>query len=126
MAVKQTSVPQGARLDTCSLSSARTNLSQDEEKYIDGKGVNWEKNAIEREDTNLTLPSYKRGESLPVYVDEDGSEVYNTPVSTAKDLVTEVIHARDDPTLNPWTFRVWFLGSFSQKDPHTRRLRRQS
>jgi hypothetical protein len=46
----------------------------------------------------------------PRSIDEEGSETYNTPAETAKDLVTEVLHAEDDPTLNPWTFRVWFLG----------------
>ena len=45
----------------------------------------------------------------PTY-DDDGEIHYTTPAQTARDLVTEVIHARDDPTLNPWTFRVWFLG----------------
>jgi hypothetical protein len=43
-------------------------------------------------------------------IGEEDSETYNTPAETAKDLVTEVIHAEDDPTLNAWTFRVWFLG----------------
>ena len=45
----------------------------------------------------------------PTY-DDDGEIHYAVPAKTARDLVTEVIHARDDPTLNPWTFRVWFLG----------------
>ena len=31
-------------------------------------------------------------------------------VSTAKDLVTHVLHVDDDPTLSPWTFRMMFLG----------------
>ncbi|KAF2665474.1 OPT superfamily oligopeptide transporter [Microthyrium microscopicum] len=47
---------------------------------------------------------------LPVILDEDGEEQYNAPAETAKDLITEVIHVTDDPTLNPWTFRTWFLG----------------
>jgi hypothetical protein len=46
----------------------------------------------------------------PRSIGEEDSETYNTPAETAKDLVTEVIHAEDDPTLNAWTFRVWFLG----------------
>jgi hypothetical protein len=46
----------------------------------------------------------------PTY-DEDGEIHYTEPATTARDLVTEVIHARDDPTLNPWTFRTWFLGA---------------
>lgn len=28
----------------------------------------------------------------------------------AEDLVTNVIHCEDDPTINPWTFRMFFLG----------------
>jgi hypothetical protein len=44
---------------------------------------------------------------------EGGVENYNTPAETANDLITEVIHVRDDPSLNPWTFRVWFLGTYS-------------
>jgi OPT oligopeptide transporter protein len=27
-----------------------------------------------------------------------------------RDLVTEVLSLEDDPTLNPWTFRMWFIG----------------
>ena len=32
-------------------------------------------------------------------------------LSTAEDIVTTVIHVDDDPTLNPWTFRMFFIGS---------------
>lgn len=31
-------------------------------------------------------------------------------VQDAKELVTHVLHVDDDPTLNPWTFRAFFLG----------------
>ena len=31
-------------------------------------------------------------------------------VSTAEDIVTKVLHVDDDTTLNPWTFRMFFLG----------------
>jgi hypothetical protein len=110
MASERPNAQAAARLEDRSLPSARTNLSRDEENFFDDKGANWEKKILEREDTNLTLPEYKATNSLPIYFEEDGSELYNNPVETAKDLVTEVIHARDDPTLNPWTFRVWFLG----------------
>jgi hypothetical protein len=37
-------------------------------------------------------------------------ENWNGPAETARDFVTEIIHAEDDPSLNPWTFRTWFLG----------------
>jgi hypothetical protein len=91
--------------------TSQTTLSPDEEKFIDFKGADWEKRPLERGDTNLTaLPRYKTA-SLPLYDEEEGgSGHYNAPVESAKDLVTEVIHARDDSTLNAWTFRVWFLG----------------
>jgi len=51
-----------------------------------------------------------RQEISPVDLEDDGSEIYKLPPETAEDFVTEVIHARDDPTLNPWTFRTVFLG----------------
>jgi hypothetical protein len=31
-------------------------------------------------------------------------------LETAEDIVTTVIHVDDDPTLNPWTFRMFFIG----------------
>ncbi len=31
-------------------------------------------------------------------------------VQDAEELVTHVLHVDDDPTLNPWTFRAFFLG----------------
>jgi hypothetical protein len=46
----------------------------------------------------------------PIPYDPEVEEHYNAPAETAEDLITEVIHATDDPTLNPWTFRAWFLG----------------
>jgi hypothetical protein len=46
----------------------------------------------------------------PIPYDPEAEEHYTAPAETAEDLVTEVIHATDDPTLNPWTFRAWFLG----------------
>ncbi|TID15601.1 OPT superfamily oligopeptide transporter [Venturia nashicola] len=56
------------------------------------------------EESESTLPSYRNP------LDEHGSAQFDAPAETAKDLATEVIHAEDDPGLNPWTFRVWFLG----------------
>jgi hypothetical protein len=31
-------------------------------------------------------------------------------LKTARDLVTEVLLVEDDPSVNPWTFRMWFIG----------------
>ncbi|KAF8853981.1 OPT superfamily oligopeptide transporter [Acephala macrosclerotiorum] len=54
--------------------------------------------------------SIVRDDIAPAYV-EDYEEHYKLAPETAEDFVTEVIHARDDPTLNPWTFRTLFLGT---------------
>jgi hypothetical protein len=53
------------------------------------------------------------GIDLPVYeVDAAGDRREATGiVETAEDLVTRVIDLEDDPTQNPWTFRVFFLGT---------------
>jgi hypothetical protein len=64
------------------------------------------KSAIHLQDEELFSHS-----EHPAYYDENSEEHYNVPATTAKDLVTEVIHAQDDPSLNPWTFRTWFLGA---------------
>lgn len=44
--------------------------------------------------------------------DSDEEFVRNAPARTATDFITEVIHAEDDPSLNPWTFRTWFVGAW--------------
>jgi hypothetical protein len=31
-------------------------------------------------------------------------------IDSPRDLVSEVLVLEDDPSLNPWTFRMWFLG----------------
>lgn len=60
----------------------------------------------------------EKGESATV--DEDALPVYNAEaedhfgetivVETAKDLVTHILHVQDDPSLNPWTFRMFLIG----------------
>jgi hypothetical protein len=30
--------------------------------------------------------------------------------TTGREIVAEVLRAEDDPTVNPWTFRMWFIG----------------
>lgn len=34
---------------------------------------------------------------------------------TAKDIVTHVLHVDDDKSLNPWTFRMFFIGKLLLK-----------
>jgi len=50
------------------------------------------------------------GGAPPVYDEEAGEGEGHLHVASAKELVTNVLHVDDDPTLNPWTFRMWFLG----------------
>jgi hypothetical protein len=66
--------------------------------------------SIHTEARNEWIDPARSDAPSPGYLGEDGEEHYNAPAETAEDLITEVIHVRDDPTLNPWTFRVWFLG----------------
>jgi hypothetical protein len=51
---------------------------------------------------------------FPEYRDEEGQHESAIHLDTAKDIVTTVIDLDDDPTLNPWTFRTFFLGGSSQ------------
>ena len=47
----------------------------------------------------------------PIYNAEGDDHFGETAVlTTAKDLVTHIIHVQDDPSLNPWTFRMFFIG----------------
>ena len=51
---------------------------------------------------------------LPAYNPELDNHFGEADVLTdAKDIVTHVLHVEDDPTLSPWTFRMWFLGMLS-------------
>lgn len=46
---------------------------------------------------------------LPHYHDEEGRDD-QIHVDTVEEIVKSVITVEDDPTLNPWTFRVFFIG----------------
>jgi hypothetical protein len=50
---------------------------------------------------------------VSVYEDEDGDIIRATPAGTADSFITQIITAEDNPTLNPWTFRTWFIGSLT-------------
>jgi hypothetical protein len=41
---------------------------------------------------------------------EEDKRLKKPPPSTARELVTEILRVEDDPTVNPWTFRMWFIG----------------
>lgn len=67
-----------------------------------------------------TKPSSISKESLAQAYDVEASsnDDDNVVVSTAEEIVTKVIHVEDDPTLNPWTFRMFFLGVYRQEQHH--------
>jgi hypothetical protein len=41
---------------------------------------------------------------------EDVKPAKKDRLKSARDLVTEVLLVEDDPSVNPWTFRMWFIG----------------
>jgi hypothetical protein len=73
-----------------------------------------ERPAVPKGDSNQMTDDFSISPAIKSPVipyDGEDEEHYNAPAETAEDLITEVIHATDDPTLNPWTFRTWFLGA---------------
>ncbi len=58
------------------------------------------------------ISSVQKGRRASAYEDEDGLAVRTTATETAEDFAT-LISTKDDPTLNPWTFRTWFVGLLS-------------
>ena len=52
-------------------------------------------------------------DDLPAYDGEDDFDRGRIKsVSTPADIVTSVLHVDDDPSINPWTFRMFFLGEY--------------
>jgi hypothetical protein len=49
----------------------------------------------------------RQGDIETATVDADSEEAI---LSDERDIATNVISVDDDPTLNPWTFRAFFLG----------------
>ena len=43
--------------------------------------------------------------------DPESHKAKHEAVETDLQLVTRVLSVEDDPTENPWTFRMWFLGT---------------
>ncbi len=52
---------------------------------------------------------------MPAYTDVEGQEG-EIHLDTAADIVTQVIDLDDDPSLNPWTFRMFFIGAAALSD----------
>jgi hypothetical protein len=69
---------------------------------------NSESPAIYTED----LDSEKREVQVDVAesLEQDSGQKHVKPPDTARDLVAEILVVEDDPAVNPWTFRMWFIG----------------
>jgi hypothetical protein len=80
-----------------------------------GNGIESAKNGDEKvlDSTPIGEPFEAKtsGTDLPVYETDDYARRKSAVVTTAEDLITRVIDLEDDPTQNPWTFRVFFLGN---------------
>jgi len=50
---------------------------------------------------------YEKGDLETASTDADSEEAI---LSNERDIATHVISVDDDPTLNPWTFRAFFIG----------------
>ena len=57
------------------------------------------------------VPAYHDGDDYSVHEGTTGDYVAKEHkiVETAEDIVNQVLTVEDDPTLNPWTFRMFFL-----------------
>lgn len=51
------------------------------------------------------------GGELPRYDGDEHIRSFSMVAETAEDLITQVINVEDDPSMNPWTFRTFFLGT---------------
>lgn len=72
-------------------------------------GVNSEKPGEKSGDMNKVASIQEV--PLPYYDDAEALSKGNAaPLTTAEEIVTNVIHVDDDPTLSPWTFRMFFIG----------------
>jgi hypothetical protein len=78
---------------------------QDKSEVFDQK-------ALDDKGTPIGAPfGHSTGADLPAYDTDEFTRRRSTVVTTAEDLVTQVINVEDDPTQNPWTFRAFFLGT---------------
>jgi hypothetical protein len=80
---------------TTHMNEKNPNVSTQHVEYFDSKKV--DVNVVERQDSEASSLS-------------DEEKIHTKPPSTARDLVTEILAVEDDPTQNPWTFRLWFIG----------------
>lgn len=60
----------------------------------------------------------KSVDSLVWYQKNDDVEPAGTTRTEAnmESIALKALHVDDDPSLNPWTFRMWFLGMFNNQN----------
>jgi hypothetical protein len=64
-----------------------------------------------KEDVDVEYLDEKDGrDSATLPGSQDGDKPRHGRLQSARDLVAEVLDLEDDPSQNPWTFRMWFLG----------------
>jgi hypothetical protein len=66
-------------------------------------------NVEKKEDINVVEVEHSSTKS-PTPNDPETPKPKHAPVETDLQLVTSVLSVEDDPSINPWTFRMWFLG----------------
>ena len=91
--------PGFARNDTDGVVSFNEKTSEDKNSSDKGANVSPE---IRKEGfvSDEPAPRYESEEHLAVHAD------------TVEDITTQVLAVEDDPTVNPWTFRMFFLGTY--------------
>lgn len=62
------------------------------------------------EDKSLDINVVEKPGSSSSIPSSEEESIHDKPPTTARDLVTEVLSLSDDPSINPWTFRMWFIG----------------
>jgi hypothetical protein len=65
---------------------------------------------LEYVESRKTLTNLEKTDSSSSTLSHEEDLHRTEPPTTAKDLVSEILLAQDDPTQNPWTFRTWFIG----------------
>jgi hypothetical protein len=78
-------------LETVSSVTAKDGISETIFEYIDDR--------LDRVDES----------KAPSSVDDSEKSVSKS-LSAARDFMKEILLIEDDPTQNPWTFRMWFIG----------------
>jgi hypothetical protein len=82
----------------------------EEDNLMDNLDINsddeYETKLYSLESTKSSLENVRAS----LYAEEDGEKARTTATETTNDFIAHIITADDDPTLNPWTFRTWFVG----------------